>query len=73
MEFGDIAGRLGVKTRRAAGLGWPPAIEVGSEVLTPDARRQFRREIKMLDKAMTDWTAEAADAIGVKRERGCGL
>lgn len=39
-------------------------------MLSPLGLRQFRAEMRALDKAMTNWEAVAEDAIGNKRMRG---
>src|SRR5258707_192858 len=69
-EFGEVAERLGLQIKQASGLGWPPRIEGGSEVLTTQAAKDFRGEIQALDKAMAEWEAIPEEAAVAKRVRG---
>ncbi len=71
-DFGDIAEHLGLKVKEVKGLGFQPVADSDgntAETLTPLGLRQFRSEIRALDKAMTNWEAMTEDAIGNRRNR----
>jgi hypothetical protein len=68
--FGEVGEQLGLQIKETAGLGWPPAMDGSAEVLTLKATKDFRDEIKALDKAMASWEAVEAEAAGSKRVRG---
>jgi len=69
-EFGEVAERLGLQIKQASGLGWPPRMEGGSEVLTTQAVTEFKNEIRALDKALAEWEALPEEAATAKRVRG---
>lgn len=72
-EFGEIADRLGLEIKYRDGVGGAPvAVAVNGhnpDMLIPQGLKQFRAEIKALDKAMRDWEPETEDAA---RERARG-
>jgi hypothetical protein len=69
-DFGEVGEKLGLQIKQTAGLGWPPVMTGGSEVLTLQAEKAFRAEIKALDRAMAEWEAAPEEAAGTKRVRG---